>query len=149
MSMTKPAPFCRREDFGMAIDPEVRELAQGKNFAAFTSLLPGGSPMTHMMWVDCDDDYILINTEVHRGKYKNVVADARVAVIIMDSNDDGRYADVTGRVVERITGPKAREHIDKLAQRYMGQPFNAGLIRSERVILRIEPDRQRVRHNPA
>ena len=132
----------------MPIDPEVRELAQGKNFAAFTSLLPGGAPMTHMMWVDCDEDHILINTEVHRGKYKNVLADPRVAVMIMDANDDQRYADVTGRVVERITGPQAREHIEKLAWRYMGQPFIASLIRSERVILRIEPDRQRVRHVP-
>lgn len=130
----------------MAIDPEVRELAQGRNLAAFTSLLPGGTPMTHVTWVDCDDDHLLVNTEVHRRKYKNVVADPRVAVMIMDSNDDQRYADVSGRVVERITGPQAREHIEKLAQRYMGQPFNAGLIRSERVILRIEPDRQRVRH---
>jgi len=102
--------------------------------------------MTHVTWVDCDDDHLLVNTEVHRRKYQNVVADPRVAVMIMDSNDDQRYADVSGRVVERITGPQAREHIEKLAQRYMGQPFNAGLIRSERVILRIEPDRQRVRH---
>jgi PPOX class probable F420-dependent enzyme len=130
----------------VAIDPEVRELAQGKNFAAFTSLLPGGAPMTHVVWVDCDEKHILVNTEVHRRKHKNVIADPRVAVMIMDSNDDQRYADVTGRVVERITGPEARAHIDKLAQRYVGQPLNPSLIRSERVILRIEPDRQRVRH---
>jgi PPOX class probable F420-dependent enzyme len=133
----------------VAIDPEVRELAQGKNFAAFTTLFPGGAPMTHMMWVDCDEDHILINTEIHRGKYKNVLGDPRVAVMIMDANDNQRYADVTGRVVERITGPQAREHIEKLAWRYMGQPFIASLIRSERVILRIEPDRQRVRHVPS
>jgi hypothetical protein len=66
--------------------------------------------------------------------------------MIFDSDDDQRYADIRGRVVERITGPQAREHIEKLAQRYMGQPFNPSLIRSERVILRIEPDRQRVRN---
>ena len=133
----------------MAIEQEVRELAQGKNFAAFTTLLPGGAPMTHMMWVDCDEDHIIINTEVHRGKYKNVLADPRVSVMIMDAEDDQRYADVTGRVVERITGPQAREHIEKLAQKYMGKPFIASLIVSERVILRIEPDRQRVRHVPS
>lgn len=133
----------------MAIDPEVRDLAQGKNFAAFTSLLPGGAPVTNMMWVDCDDDHILVNTEVHRGKYKNILADPRVSVMIMDSQNDQRYADVTGRVVERITGPEAREHIEKLARRYMGKPFIASLIRSERVILRIEPDRQRVRRAPS
>ena len=132
----------------MAIDAEIQELAQGGNFAAFTSLLPGGAPVTHMMWVDCDENFILINTEVHRGKYKNVVADPRVAVMIMDSADNQHYADVTGRVVERITGPEAREHIEKLAQRYMGKPFIASLLVSERVILRIEPDRQRVRHVP-
>jgi PPOX class probable F420-dependent enzyme len=133
----------------VAIDPEVKELAQGKNFAAFTSLLPGGAPMTHLMWVDCDDDHILVNTEVHRGKYKNVLADPRVSVMIMDAQNDQHYADITGRVVERITGPEAREHIEKLAQRYMGKPFIASLIRSERVILRIEPDRQRVRQVPS
>lgn len=133
----------------MAIDPEVRDLAQGKNLAAFTSLLPGGAPVTNMMWVDCDDDHILVNTEVHRGKYKNILADPRVSVMIMDSQNDQRYADVTGRVVERITGPQAREHIEKLAHRYMGKPFIASLIRSERVILRIEPDRQRVRRAPS
>lgn len=133
----------------MAIDPEIQELAQGGNFAAFTSLLADGAPMTHVMWVDCDENHILVNTEVHRGKYKNVIADPRVAVMIMDSNDDQRYADITGRVVETVTGPEAREHIEKLAQRYMGKPFIASLIRSERVILRIEPDRQRVRHVPS
>src|ERR1700752_995368 len=107
-STPRPDTWSRRKESDVAIDPEVRELAQGKNFAAFTSLLPGGAPMTHMMWVDCDEDHILINTEVHRGKYKNVLADTRVAVMIMDANDDGRYADVTGRVVERVTGPQAR-----------------------------------------
>jgi PPOX class probable F420-dependent enzyme len=130
----------------LAIDPEVRELAQGKNLAAFTTLGQGGLPMTHLMWVDCDDDHILLNTEVHRGKYRNVLADARVAVMIMDAGNDQRYADVSGRVVDRIAGPEARAHIDRLAERYMGQPFNPALIHSERVILRIEPDRQRVRH---
>lgn len=92
------------------IDPEVRELAQGKNFAAFTSLLPGGAPMTHLMWVDCDENHILVNTEVHRGKYKNVVADPRVSVMIMDSNDDQHYADVTGRVVENHRARGSRAH---------------------------------------
>src|SRR5580698_10100692 len=127
---------CRKEA-ALAIEPEVRELAQGKNFAAFTTLGEGGLPMTHLMWVDCDDDHILLNTEVHRGKYRNVVADPRVAVMIMDAGDDQRYADISGRVVDRVTGPQARAHIDRLAQRYMGQPFGPELIRSERVILRI------------
>ncbi|MGH9120353.1 MAG: pyridoxamine 5'-phosphate oxidase family protein, partial [Acidimicrobiales bacterium] len=62
------------------LDAKARELAQGKNFAAFTTVLADGQPMTHVMWVDADEDYLLINTETHRRKYKNIRHDPRVAV---------------------------------------------------------------------
>ena len=38
-----------------AVDPGVRDLARGANFAAFTVLLRSGQPMTHVMWVDADE----------------------------------------------------------------------------------------------
>jgi hypothetical protein len=44
------------------LDDTAKALAQGKNFAAFTTLLPGGQPQTQMMWVDADDEHVLINT---------------------------------------------------------------------------------------
>ena len=50
------------------LDENIKSLAQAKNFAAFTTLLPSGQPMTHVMWVDADDEHILINTEVGRQK---------------------------------------------------------------------------------
>ena len=34
----------------------MRELAQAANFAALTVNLPSGRAMTHVMWVDADDD---------------------------------------------------------------------------------------------
>ena len=33
-------------------------------------LLRSGAAMSHVMWVDADDDHVLINTEVHRAKFK-------------------------------------------------------------------------------
>lgn len=125
------------------IDPKVKKMAQGKNFAAFTTLLPGGQPMTHVMWVDADDDYVLINTEVHRQKFKNVERDPRVTVTILDSASPYSYVEVRGRVAEKVTGEQARAHIDELSQKYNGQPYPAQNITSERVILRIAPERQR------
>ena len=50
----------------MPIDQDVAALAGADNFAAFTTMLPSGHPMTHVMWVDCDDEHLLMNTEVHR-----------------------------------------------------------------------------------
>lgn len=124
------------------LDDTVKELATGKNFGALTTLFGDGSAQTQMMWVDADDDHILINTEVHRQKYKNVQRDPRVTVAVFDAANPYHYAEVRGRVVEEVRGAEARSHIDELSQKYMGAPYGAP-IGSERVILKIMPDSQR------
>jgi PPOX class probable F420-dependent enzyme len=110
------------------IDDAVRALAEAPNFAAFTTLLPDGMPMTHVMWVDADDTHVLINTEVGRQKYRNVERDPRVVVTVVDQDNPYRYAEVRGRVVERVTGPAARAHIDTLSRKYRGADYD-GLLR--------------------
>jgi hypothetical protein len=49
----------------MGLDADVRALATAKNSAALTTLLADGTPQTHVMWVDADDEHVLIDTEVH------------------------------------------------------------------------------------
>jgi PPOX class probable F420-dependent enzyme len=126
------------------LDNDVKALAQAKNFAALTTLLPDGQPMTHVMWVDADEEALLINTEVHRQKFKNVSRDPRVTVTVIDATNPYRYAEVRGRVVGTVGGKEARDHIDQLAGKYTGQPYDPSAITSERVILRIAPERQRM-----
>ena len=127
------------------IEPRVRELAQEANFAAFTVHLRSGAAMTHVMWVDADDDHVLINTEVHRAKFKAVERDPHVTVMIWAKDDPYTYAEVRGRVVETVRGPAARAHIDALAQKYFGRDYDPANIQSERVILKIAPDVQHSR----
>ena len=127
------------------IYPDIKALAQAKNFAAFTTLLPGGQPMTHVMWVDADDEHILINSELGRQKVTNVTKDPRVTVTVIDSTNPYRYAEVRGVVVEQVTGPRARAHIDELSQKYHAKPYDPNAIKTERVILVIDPRRQLVR----
>ena len=126
------------------LHPKVVELARGKNFAALTTLLPDGHPQTQVMWVDAEDGNLLINTEVHRQKFKNVEHDQRVTLTIWDREDPYRFVEVRGEVVGKETGPQAREHIDKLSHKYHGRPYRTR-IQSERVILRIAPLRQVIR----
>jgi PPOX class probable F420-dependent enzyme len=126
------------------LEEGVRQLAKGTNFAAFTTLLPDGRPMTHVMWVDCDDKHVRINTEVHRQKARNLRRDPRVAVTIWDAADPYRYAEVRGEVVETVTGPEARAHIDALSMKYHGHEYR-NRIQSERLLVRIKPLRQQVR----
>jgi len=126
------------------LEEGVRQLAKGTNFAAFTTLLPDGRPMTHVMWVDCDDEHVLINTETHRKRFENIQQDARITVLIRDEDDPYRYAEVRGEVVETVTGPEARAHIDALSMKYHGHEYR-NRIQSERLLVRIKPLRQQVR----
>jgi PPOX class probable F420-dependent enzyme len=124
------------------LDQTIRTLAAtGQNFAAVTTLLPDGTPMTQPLWVDADDEHLLLNTEVHRQKFRNISRDPRITIAIWDPGQPYNYVEVRGEVIETITGPEARSHIDQLSQRYMGRDY-PGQIESERVILKIAPTKR-------
>jgi len=129
---------------GQTLHPKVIELAREDNFAALTTIMPDGHPQTQVMWVDADGDHLLINTEVHRQKFKNVERDPRVTITIWEREDPYRFVEVRGEVVRKVKGPTARDHIDKLSHKYHGRPYGTK-VRSERIILRIAPLRQVVR----
>jgi len=123
-----------------ALDTRARELAQAPNFATLSVILRSGRPMTHVMWVDADENHVLINTEVHRAKFRAVERDPRVTVTIWQRDDPYTYAEVRGQVVETVRGPDARAHIDSLSRKYRGKDYDDTMITSERVILRIAPE---------
>lgn len=125
----------------MPLDRDIRDLATAGNFAALTTLFEDGTPQTQVMWVDADDDHLLINTERHRAKFRNTERDPRVTVTIWNQDNPYQYAEVRGRVTATVDGETAREHIDACAQRYMGRDYPAERIQSERVILQITPER--------
>lgn len=124
------------------IDPAIRELAQGKNFATLTVIPADGHPMTHVMWVDADDDHILINTDRGRAKTTAMDTDPRVTVAIIDAENPYHYAEVRGRVVGTTIGQEAGDHINALSHKYTGAPYAFGSTET-RIIYRIEPIRQR------
>ena len=124
------------------IKDEVIALAQGKNFATISTLLPSGQIQTHVVWVDCDDDHVVMNTEVELRKFKNVQADPRVTVTVWDRKNPYCFAEIRGCVVKIVDGPEARANIDALAQKYLGTDYPQEWIFTERVILKVAPDSQ-------
>ena len=123
------------------LDDLTLRLARGPNFASLATLMPDGSPQVHVMWVDADDRHILINTEVHRRKFKNMTANPLATVLIVDRDDPWTYSEVRGVVVETVTGPEARSHIDALTHKYLGLDNYPQPITSERAIVKIAPRR--------
>jgi PPOX class probable F420-dependent enzyme len=129
---------------GPELHPTTLELAKGKNYAAISSLLPNGQIQTQIIWVDTDGQRLYVNTETHRAKYKNVEKDPRITVCIRDEANPYRYAEVRGRVVETRAGAEARQNIDELAHKYFGTDYPPDNIKTERVMLFIEAERQTI-----
>ena len=87
-----------------------------------TTLMPDGSPQLTQTWVDTDGEHVIINTVQGFQKVKNVERDPRVAVAVSDPSNPSRYYAIRGRVVN-VTTEGGAEHIEALAQRYLGGPY--------------------------
>jgi PPOX class probable F420-dependent enzyme len=81
-----------------------------------------GSPQLTQTWVDTDGEHVLINTVQGHLKVRNIERDPRVAVAISDPDKPSRYFQVRGRVID-VSADGAADHIEKLAQRYLGGPY--------------------------
>ena len=105
--------------------PEVEDFLRRPNPAVVATLRPDGSPHTAPTWYDWEDGRVLLNMEDTRLRLGFMRRDPRVALTVL-GGDDGWYAHVSllGRVVELYDDDDLRD-IDRLAQRYTGQPFRA------------------------
>lgn len=117
------------------------KLLQEPQLAQFATVMADGAPQITPVWVDVESDgsYILINTAEGRLKTRNTSRNPDVAVSVVDSQNPWRYAVVRGKVVEQVH-EGADDHIDRMAQKYLGQekyPFRRP--DETRVILRIKP----------
>lgn len=124
------------------LEPAIRDFLQAKNFGSISVVLPSGAIATHVMWVDADDENVLINTEIHRAKYKAVLANPNVTVVAWNGDNPYQYVEVRGTLAGEVRGTEARAHIDTLSQKYMGKDYG-NQVETERVILKIAPQRQR------
>lgn len=125
----------------MKLTPEVVALLKNPNPCFLATVMPDGSPQLTETWGDTDGEYLLINTVRGHVKLRNIERDPRVAVAVADRDDPSAYYQVRGRVIA-MTEDGAVEHIESLAQRYLGGPYPWYGGRDQvRVLLTIEADR--------
>jgi PPOX class probable F420-dependent enzyme len=124
----------------MALHPDAVRLAQGPNLATVVTLMPDGQPQALLTWVDTDGEHLLVNTEPQRQRSRNVARDPRITVLL-HGESPWDWAEVRGRVVDTIGEPRAREHIDELAQKYTGAAYANPIGDQGRIILVIAPDK--------
>ncbi len=115
------------------------DLVRRPLFAHLGTNRDDGSPQVNPMWFDWDGRFLRFTTITGRRKYRNVRADPRVAVSVIDPDRPYRYLEVRGRVV-RIDPDPGAAFFDGLARRYGvqldGPPGDA----ADRVVLLVEPE---------
>jgi len=97
----------------------ARDLIARPVLASLATLNADGSPQITPLWVDRDGDDVLFNTAQGRVKARNLERDARVAVTVVDPENQYNVVAFTGTVTD-ITTDGADEHIDSLAKKYLG-----------------------------
>jgi PPOX class probable F420-dependent enzyme len=124
-----------------ALPEPLIALLRGPSLCFVATTMPDGSPQLTQTWADTDGDHVLINTVQGFQKVRNLERDPRVAVTVADPGRSSRYFAVHGRVNDMTTTGGA-EHIEALAQKYLGGPYPWFGGRDQvRVILTITADR--------
>lgn len=95
-------------------------LTQKKALASLATIQPDGSPQVTPVWFDYTNGVIRVNTAKGRVKARNLSPGARVAMSIIDPDNDYRYIQIRGSVT-RETTDGAKAHIDSLAKKYLGK----------------------------
>ena len=107
-----------------------------------TTLMPDGQPQSSLVWCDYDGECARVNTTRQRQKGKNMLANPKVSLLIVDPDDTARYLEIRGEAELIESG--AVGHLDQITRQYTRHPHYYGYIypfeqadREQRLICRI------------
>ena len=107
-----------------------------------TTLMPDGQPQSTLVWCDFDGECACVNTTLGRQKGRNLAADPRATLLLVDPDDTGRYLELRGEV--ELVHEGALAHLDTLTRKYTRHPQFYGYVypeaqaeRETRVICRL------------
>jgi PPOX class probable F420-dependent enzyme len=114
--------------------------------AVLTTMMPDGQPQSSIVWADHDGECVRVPTTRERQKGRNLRANPKVSVLVVDPDDTARYVCVIGDA--ELVEDGALEHLDELTRRYTTHPRFYGHVypleqreRETRVICRIHARR--------
>ena len=111
----------------MQLSNELKEAIDNNAFCAISTHLNDNEIQTHLMWVDYDDDYLIINTEKERKKTENIRNNPNISLVVFHPTAMYSSWEIRGVVAEILSDHSADSHIDKLSLRYTGKPYRREL----------------------
>ena len=103
---------------GLTIPSQLHELLSGTPIAFMTTMRPDGRMSTNPVGMLFDGTHVRISTTTDRKKVRNLLADNRITLCVVQPGNLNRYVEIRGRAV--LTPDDDRSFIDSIAQHYMG-----------------------------
>lgn len=128
----------------LPIHEKFHDLFARPLLCALTTINPNGQPHSVPVWCDFDGQHVRINAPAATKKARNLQANPRLTLLVMDPEKAGHWIEIQGHVGQmNDEAHGAREHINRLSEKYTGNPvyqaFGASGI--ERCMYVIEADK--------
>ena len=130
----------------VAVPPSHLDLLTRPICGVLTTMGRDGQPQSSLVWVDWDGACARVNTTLERQKGRNLAANPKASLLVVDPDNTGRYLQLRGDA-ELVT-EGTLEHLDALTRSYTHHPAYYGHIypvaqrwRETRVICRIHARR--------
>lgn len=94
-----------------------------------TTMMPDGRPQSSLVWCDTDGECARVNTTAERQKGRNMRANPKVSLLVVDPGDTSRFIEIRGEA--QLVEDGAQEHLDAITRRYTTHPRYYGYIYSE------------------
>jgi PPOX class probable F420-dependent enzyme len=123
-----------------------RDLLARPLCGVLTTIGPDGQPHSALVWLDADGDTIKVNTTLERQTGRNLLANPRACILVVEPDDTSRFLQVRGDA--ELVRDGATEHLDALTRAYTAHPRFYGFVhpaeqedRDTRVICRLRAAR--------
>ena len=112
----------------MPIPPSHLDLLTRPICGVLTTMGGDGQPQSSLVWIDVDVDGACaqVNTTLERQKGRNLLANPKVSLLVVDPDDTARFIQIRGDV-ELVTDG-ALDHLDTLTRTYTRHPAYYGWI---------------------
>jgi hypothetical protein len=75
------------------------------------------------VWCDFDGEHVRVNAPAATRKARNLQTNNKLSLLVIDPQNSGHWIEIQGYVGElRDEAHGAREHINKLSEKYTGNP---------------------------
>ena len=122
------------------IPPDYQYLLKDETraFCWVATVMPSGGPQLTCVWFNTDSEHILFNTTHRTAKYRDLKANPKIALAIVDPNNPQKYVQIRG-IVE-FTEEGAEAHTNVLSRKYTGEDFTL-VPGYKRVMYKVTPKR--------